>query len=900
MEQTLQNRQRGGYWLLGLYLLFISFLSSNQLNSQDLPPLLGVNKVPVTIKNRPNYTPFRDLVGVNGGTNWDGHANPNPVSGILKNARSFHLMEIDYRYQANPNSYRIQPCLADCDEAYTCYPENSCDLPGPQSGKSTFAYYKGRYCNNWAKNFPTVFASLETINPYYKNGCSNDGFSVRPWPDKWYNAEEWGGEELNIEKNAQHYAEAFAATFCPNDTTKQCVVKVLEVGNEPWGIPGREAYGAICRGIIAGMKAYYGSDQPDHWRMKLSTAAFQAHNPESARNDYIGDMVPEDTRPYFSYVNIHPYAFSIEERSLTAPPESAYGQFRYVEQLEQWRAMYMSHARLNISEFGWNSRNNGTSFPGVGEATQAIYLIRALLMASRYGADKAFIYSLFDRPGDDLFNSTGLIDNNDLHRKKAMHAVERLMELMGDKIFLKALTEDADEMTGMYAYLFGDPNGKPTHLVAWLPDETNHEENFPLGRSVRSLLFADPAIQPARSGYFRYLAWTDQFDANISKKPIVSVDLNNPKQHYLLLSAVPVIIPLQETNVLINANGGVAAKEGILCDQALIPNEIEGNESACKPYHGAPIVPGAAIPLAFGDMIYQWQFSDDPWHLVWENMEGATGPAFAPGLITASRWFRRGLRHPDCPDFTYSKPVLKEIRTEDCEPVPICTFSDPPEGFRFLGQDEQHAYLLSDKKANWKEAKVRCQDMGGQLVQIDDSQEQAFILEKLKQSGVSTAFMGLSDPDLDGLFEWTNGQEVDFQAWANGHPFVQQRSGGVYMGAWSDGPWYLTHFLTEKNYVCEQSCSPPENFKLTYGEHSQRSTRVYPNPSQGVIHVETYGYTFDQLVLLRSDGQRVRTENFNAETATTTLSLAAMTPGLYFLRIRMTNGNWVNKRIVKH
>ena len=898
MEQILQTYFRGRYCYYGICLLIGCFLNTHPASGQNSNSFSIGDNVLITIKNRPNYTTFQQLVGVNGGTNWDGHADPNPISGVLLNARSFHLMEIDYRYTGNPSTYNIQPCLADCDEAYMCYPDSSCELPGADGDESTLAYYKNRYCSNWSRNFPTVFASLETINPYYKNGCGN-GFTVRPWPDKWYNAAEWGGDAATIERNAQIYGEAFAATFCPNDPAKQCVVNVLEVGNEPWGVPGKEAYRAICRGMVRAMKNYYGSDRPENWRMKLSTAAFQAHNPDSRQNDYIGDMVPEDVRPYFSYVNIHPYAFSIEERSLTAPPEATYGQFRFVEHLESWRAQHMPHARLNLSEIGWNSRDNGTHFPGVGEATQAIYLIRSLLMASRYGADKAFIYSLFDRPEDDLFNSTGLIHNQDLHRKKAFHAISRLIELMGEKIFLKALSEDANEDTGMYAYLFGDKDGKPTHLVAWLPDETNHEEIFPRGRSVRSLLFADPAIQPARSGYFRYLAWTDQFDANISKRPIVSVDLNNPDQHYLMLSAVPVIIPLQDTDVVIDANGAVVGKNSMDCSQLVLPNQILGEEADCEPFQGSTLTEKEPIPLALGDMVYQWQYSANPWHLTWQNIEGATGPAFAPGLISESRWFRRGVRRPDCPDFSYSNPILKEILEEDCEEPAGCEFTETPAGFQLLGQTDQQVYLVSDKKQNWYAAKRSCEAIGSQLVRIDHAEEQAYLVEQLKKASVGTAFIGLSDSDLDGQFNWTDGSTPNFEAWATGHPFTQAKPGGVYLGAWSDGPWYLTHYLTEKNYVCQQTCNLPADKEIRIGTIRTEDLRVFPNPARDKLFLTTGRVAFDQLILLQANGAQLRSERYPAGTYEASIDLHGIAPGLYLLKIRTEDGNWVNRKVIK-
>ena len=95
------------------------------------------------INSRPNSTSFSEMVGVTGGTNWDGLPEPNPIAHFMQNARSFHLMEIDYRYLTYPSDYEVVPCLNDCDQVI-CYPQGSNDLPNSDSDKSTFAYYKHR------------------------------------------------------------------------------------------------------------------------------------------------------------------------------------------------------------------------------------------------------------------------------------------------------------------------------------------------------------------------------------------------------------------------------------------------------------------------------------------------------------------------------------------------------------------------------------------------------------------------------------------------------------------------------------------------------------------------------------------------------------------------------------
>lgn len=899
MEHNLQTYSQGSFSLQCIRLILICLWSAFNAYGQDAPFSSGADFLQSTLVNRPNYTTIQQMVGVNGGTNWDGHADPNPVSGLVLNARSFHLMEIDFRYQAKPSTYSIPPCLADCDEAYTCYPADGCTLPNGQDGKSTFAYYKVRYCKNWAKNFPTVFASLEVINPFYKRGCPKNDFELRPWPDKWYSAEEWGGSADKIEANAKTYALAFAATFCPRDPDKQCVVNVLEVGNEPWGIPGPEAYHAISRGMINGLREYYGSDSPENWRMKLSTAAFQAHDPNSSRNDYIGKMVPVENRPFFSFVNIHPYAFSIEERSLTATPESTDGQFRFVEHMEDWRAAFMPHSRLNISEFGWNSHDNGDNFPGVGEATQAIYLVRSLLMSSRYGADKAFIYSLFDRPQDDLFNSTGLISNQDLHHKKALKAVGKLIDVLGDKIFLKAVSEDHDPENGMYAYLFGGRDGRPTHLVAWLPDETNHEDVFPAARSLRSLLLADPAIKPARAGSFRYLAWTDDFDGNISKSPLVSLDLNQPDQYYLTLSAVPVVIPLQKTALSFDRNGTLVKDNLNSCDQDGALNVIVGDEVSCGAFESSMIVPANDDGNTVSLVSYQWQQAVDAETLVWNNIEGATGPELQPGLITETRWFRRGIRQIHCPDFKFSAPVRKAVGAGDCDQATDCTDSAAPEGFRNFAERPGHVYWMSDNKANWNDASIACAGAGAQLVRIDDANEHEFILKALQQAGVSTAFIGLQDADLDGKFTWENGAEPESPPWGTGHPYQQSVPGGVYMGSWSEGSWYLSHHTTEKPFICERNCKTmlPKAGAAPFG--ANRQLTVFPNPAHEKVRLTITDASFEQVIVLNSSGQVLRLENCGAETRETDVSLEGLATGVYFLKVRLATGEWVAKRIVK-
>jgi hypothetical protein len=806
-----------------------------------------------TENTRPNPASFYDMMGFCGGTNWDGHSSPNPAKNVVRNARSFHLMEIDYRYQANPSNYDVVACTTDCDD-WSCYPDSGCDLPVEGSGESSFAYYKSRYCGKWKTNFDTLYASLEAITPYYKNGnCPSTEYEWRGWPHKWYNAQEWGGDEESIRENARKYAEAFVITFCPKEEDRECIVNVLEVGNEPWGDPGVPAFHAIQRGVIDAMKDYYESDDPQDWRMKLSTAAFQADDPNSSINDYIDYMIPTDIRQYYSYISIHPYAFHITGNRITETPEAAQGEFLRIKNLEEWRRQNMPHAMMNVTEFGWNSKDLGNDFPGVGEAAQAVYTIRASLLMSRYQVNKAFIYELFDQPGVTLFNSTGLIGRNNNPVKKGFHALSKFQEQVGDKVFLKALHEDYDPENGMIVYLLGDKNGQPTHLVAWRPTDINNISNYPTDYLQRTITLPSNNMQVQSNGQFRCLGWDNSADGNISAQTMVELDPAMQHQLKVKLTAMPILIPLVADGIRYNKQGQLEEFDSD-CGQFANGGEIDGFEAQCEPFDPEMIYSMDAPVAEPVDVDYQWERSFNANTGTWEVIEGAVEAEYDPGFIEESCWFRRGTRLDGCTLVSYSNPIEKRVGGNDCgdepgdtgpdDPIFIeciadisltanesgwaqaswntpvatttCSVSDNPvctgeekEGFEYAGNLEGKEYYVSNNKKQWSSAKEECAAIGGQLVQLKDELENEFVQDAMSISGVSTAYIGLSDESSDGQYQWTDGTNATYENWSGNAPNANGQTDFAYMGNWSGGKWYKGSFWTTKNYVCEITCSAP-------------------------------------------------------------------------------------------
>lgn len=797
-----------------------------------------------TENSKPNPATYSEMIGVTGATNWDGLPDPNPISHFIPNARSFHLMEIDYGYVSNPNEYQVVPCTSECN-AIPCYPDSSTDLPGPNSGASTFAYYKNRYCTKWEPYFNKVFASIESITPYFKNGENPDsGFVIRKYPDKWYTTEEWGGTPEKIRANAKHYAKNFAITFCPTDTNKTCLIDVLEIGNEPWGIPGPETYHAISRGIVDAFKEYYNSDDPADWRMKLSSGAFQADVYPSDLNDYIDLMVPADIIPYLDYISIHPYAFSPVNNKITEHPESQRGNFLRIKNFEEWRRQKAPHTKINVSEFGWNSKTPYPGNPGVGEIAQGTYLIRALLLMSRYGVDKSFIYELEDMPGVDLFNSTGILEKG-YEPKKSFYALEKFMTRFGGLRFVKALLEEEEE-NGTHAYLLGNTNNEPTHLVVWNGTNINNTTSFPAFLSPQEIELPN-CLEVAPDADFTYLYWNDVFDSSVEDDFIVQISRSSSHKVKVLANAIPIIIPLVNYGCRYNAAGEIDKIDlREPCKNITNPSVLIGQEEACKPYDPTPIKLILDAKGGQGAIEFVWQKSTTGPDEGWTALSNANSNRYDPPFINTTTWFRRLEKRKGCTKFLSSNVIVKKVDAYLCPPPMLemstqedlvfqadaygkawvfwpevsattrctannneCVEVEPP--FQSIGGIDGSSYIINNSKLTWQEAKKSCESIGAQLITINNMSENNWIRDKLTEVEVFDAFLGVSDEEQDGNYQWVYNKNTNFFNWSWRAVAKKGRTEYGYISVGEGGKWLLAPPSKKLPCLCEMSCQSGES-----------------------------------------------------------------------------------------
>ncbi len=399
---------------------------------------------------------FREMLGINAGKEWDQLYNDknqygyNPFKNIFSNVRSFHLMEDDYPKGEVPATAQPDVCL-----------------PGDDCKWGRMNNYKSRY-KKWGQDFDSVRASMTGIAEFDK---TTGKVRLRKFPSKWYSKAQWGGNSAAIEKNAKAYALAFAKLYAPRKEKDRPMIDMLEIGNEPWGDTGIEGYQAIARGVIAAFKEYYG----DNPRIRLASAAFQAHAPNHIwkakdcaypTGDYVAKALNAEICKDLDEITMHPYSFTAGTATLVEHPEASASEFQHAEDMFSYRKR-VGERKLPISatEYGWDSDT-------VGEATQSAYIIRNSLIMARMGFKKLYIYEGLDNPGltRGLYNSSGLFTVQGKQRlidqpKIAYKALLQFMEVLAEKKHHKCLVENAY----IYIYVLSDCDGKPTHLVVWRP-----------------------------------------------------------------------------------------------------------------------------------------------------------------------------------------------------------------------------------------------------------------------------------------------------------------------------------------------------------------------------------------------------------------------------------------------
>lgn len=144
------------------------------------------------------------------------------------------------------------------------------------------------------------------------------------------------------------------------------------------------------------------------------------------------------------------------------------------------------------------------------------------------------------------------------------------------------------------------------------------------------------------------------------------------------------------------------------------------------------------------------------------------------------------------------------------EVVPYSIRSNPANG---------HTYLVLTG-ATWEEAQAEALSLGGNLVTINDAQENLWLFAmyaRLRGYPFTTGndpggyWIGLNDTAEEGVFEWVSGEPVTYTNWAAGEPnnvvngnedwaeLIVREGPILKLGEWNDGATYLQPAIVEFN-----------------------------------------------------------------------------------------------------
>ena len=157
----------------------------------------------------------------------------------------------------------------------------------------------------------------------------------------------------------------------------------------------------------------------------------------------------------------------------------------------------------------------------------------------------------------------------------------------------------------------------------------------------------------------------------------------------------------------------------------------------------------------------------------------------------------------------YSLPLEPIVTIVDCQSIDITN-----QGFTLLGEYNGHKYFISNENAKPVDAQLVAAQNGGYLAVINDQTENDFLQHNISE----LAYIGLTDVQVEGSFEWDNGDAFTFD---NINPCSSCSENGdeldyLVIVPW-DGEWTFSSIWSSRKYIVEIPCSiaTPTNMLCT-------------------------------------------------------------------------------------
>ena len=119
-------------------------------------------------------------------------------------------------------------------------------------------------------------------------------------------------------------------------------------------------------------------------------------------------------------------------------------------------------------------------------------------------------------------------------------------------------------------------------------------------------------------------------------------------------------------------------------------------------------------------------------------------------------------------------------------------------------------HLLCPQRRSWDDAALECRVRGGRLVVLETADENERLSPRVREHTDRQFWIGATDRAEEGVFRWTTGSTVAYDAWAGGEPNDAGSGEDCAQGNFrSVGRWNDGRCRGRQVYVCEFDRTPP-------------------------------------------------------------------------------------------
>ncbi len=119
----------------------------------------------------------------------------------------------------------------------------------------------------------------------------------------------------------------------------------------------------------------------------------------------------------------------------------------------------------------------------------------------------------------------------------------------------------------------------------------------------------------------------------------------------------------------------------------------------------------------------------------------------------------------------------------------------------------RHSYAIFSNSPTWEAAEEYCESVGGHLAVVSSDDENEVIYAFAQSQGLDNVFIGYSDANREGAWEWANGEAPVYTNWNSGEPngFTAGEDYAliIYNGCWADNEYAPSVSNGGIFYVCE-------------------------------------------------------------------------------------------------